>query len=99
MADPFTEVLRHIDRAHTRVERVYQLEARKAYDDKANQDARELVYQCTTDAATLLRDLIDTAWVTSGDAVPPFSADDPTNNPKNPRYNPATGSAPSLAPQ
>lgn len=99
IADPFTAVLRHIDRAHTRVERVYALEAKKAYEDKANADARELVVQCTSDAATLLRDLVYTAWVTSGDPVPAFSPDDPTNNPANPRYNPATGSAPSLPPR
>ena len=99
VADPFTAVLQHIDRAHTHVEQVYQLEARKAYDDRSNQDARELVYLCTADAATLLRDLIYTAWVSSGDPVPPFSADDQTNSPKNPRYNPATGSAPSVAPR
>jgi hypothetical protein len=99
VADPFSAVLLHIDNAHTRVERVYQLEARKAYDDKSNQEGRELVYLCTADAATLLRDLIYTAWVTSGDPVPAFSPDDPTNNPKNPRYNPATGSAPSVAPR
>ena len=95
VADPFTAVLQHIDKAHTRVERVYQLEARKAYTDASNQDARELVYLCTADAATVLRDLIYTAWVSSGDPVPAFSPDDQTNNPKNPRYNPATGSAPS----
>ena len=99
VADPFTAVLQHIDRAHTHVEQVYQLEARKAYDERSNQDARELVSLCTADAATLLRDLIYTAWVSSGDPVAPFSADDPTNSPKNPRYNPATGSAPSVAPR
>lgn len=99
VTDPFTTMLQHIDRAHTRVEQVYQLEARKAYDDRSNRDARELVYLCTADAATLLRDLIYTAWESSGDPVPPFSADDPTNNPKNPRYNPATGSTPSLPPR
>ena len=99
VADPFTAVLQHIDKAHTLLERVYQLEARKAYADRSNQDARELVYLCTADAATLLRDLIYTAWVSSGDPVAAFSADDPTNSPKNPRYNPATGSAPSLPPR
>ena len=44
VADPFTAVLQHIDKAHTLLERVYQLEARKAYADRSNQDARELVY-------------------------------------------------------
>lgn len=98
VADPFTAVLAHIDTAHTRIERLYQLEGQGAYARADNKDARELVITCTAEAATLLRDLVYTAWLTSGDPVPPFSPDDPTNNPKNPRYDPATGSAPPLPP-
>jgi hypothetical protein len=92
--DPFVAVLDHVNRAHTRLERVYTLEQQQAYTDKGSAAGRELVYTCTADAATLLRDLIYTAWLTSGDPVPPFSPDDQTNSPKNPRYNPATGAAP-----
>ena len=98
IADPFTAVLAHLDRAHTRVEQVYALEQRGAYKDGSSRDGRELVYTCVADAATLLRDLIYTAWLTSGVPVPAFAADDQTNNPANPRYNPATGSAPPPAP-
>ena len=98
LADPFAAVLAHLDRAHTRVEQVYQLEQSKAYDDGNSQAGRELVYACIADAATLLRDLVYTAWTTSADPVPAFDPDDQTNNPKNPRYNPATGSAPPPAP-
>lgn len=94
LPDPFTAVLEEINRAHAHVEQVYQLEQRKALDDRNSRDARDVVYASTADAATLLRDLIYTAWITSGDPVPPYSPDDPTNDPKNPRYNPATGSAP-----
>ena len=94
VADPFTSVLDLVNHGHTRVEQVYELEQRRAFTDKSNRDARELVYACTSEAATLLRDLIYTAWVSSGDPVPPYSPDDPTNNPRNPLYNPATGSAP-----
>src|SRR6478672_5936271 len=98
LPDPFAAVLAHLDRAHTRVDQLYQLERNRAYDDKNSQQGRELVYVCIADAATLLRDLIYTAWMTSADPVPSFDPDDQTNNPKNPRYNPATGSAPPLAP-
>ena len=52
---------------------MYRLEQAKALTDKANRDGRELVYTCTAEAATLLRDLIYTAWVSSGDPVPPYS--------------------------
>jgi hypothetical protein len=96
--DPFTAVLDQLNRAHTRVEQVYQLEQRKAYGDRGSAAGRELVFISIGEAATLLRDLIYTAWVTSADPVPPFSPDDPTNNPDNPRYNPATGSAPPALP-
>ena len=98
LADPFSAVLAQLDRSHARVEQVYQLEQRKAFERSDSREARELVYTCMTDAATLLRDLIYTAWVTSGGSVPDFDPNDQTNNPKNPRYNPATGSAAPAAP-
>jgi len=45
-------------------------------------------------AAALLRDLTYTAWVKSGEPAPrPGTMPNP-NSPVNPRYNPATGSAP-----
>lgn len=98
IADPFATILAHVDRAHTRVAQVYELERRKALEDRSSREARELVYTCTADAATLLRDLIYTAWVTSAVQVPSYVPDDPTNDPRNPRYNPATGAAPPLPP-
>ncbi len=98
LVDPFAAVLAHIDRAHTRLERVYQLEQRKAFEKRDSREGRELVYATTGDAATLLRDLIYTAWVNSARGEPDFDPHDRTNNPRNPRYNPATGAAPPLAP-
>jgi hypothetical protein len=97
--DVFTAVLDHIRRSHARVERTYELDLRHAYDDKTDKDGRELIYQCTSDAAALVRDLIYTAWVTSEAPPPPPGTLDPANNPKNPLYNPATGSAPPPAPR
>jgi hypothetical protein len=98
LADPFTAILEHLDRAHTRVEQVYELDKAGAYQQKDNEAARQLVYTCTTDAATLLRDLVYTAWVasastseSSAQAVQPIS-------PRHPQYNPATGSAPAPKP-
>lgn len=92
--DPFTAMLAHLDRAHTRVEQVYILEQRKAFADKTDQQARDLVFTTLGEASTLVRDLIYTAWIRSSDGQPSFDPNDQTNNPKNPRYNPATGSAP-----
>jgi hypothetical protein len=39
-----------------------------------------------------------TAWIKSGEPAARFDRDQNPINPSNPRYNPATGSAPPLAP-
>ena len=44
--------------------------------------------------AALLRDLIDTAWVTSSVPAAPRTGIVQPTDPKNPGYNPATGTAP-----
>ncbi len=98
LMDPFAAVLTHVDHAHARIEQVYQLEQRKSFETKDSRDGRELVYVTTGEAATLLRDLIYTAWVASARGEPDFDPNDQTNNPKNPRYNPATGAAPPQPP-
>src|SRR5262245_39193005 len=95
LEDPFSTILAHLDRSHTRVERVYQLDKAGAYQDKANAAARELVYTCTSEAATTLRDLVYTAWLESAaEAQPSPPGGLQPMDPKHPRYNPATGSAP-----
>jgi hypothetical protein len=98
LPDVFAAMLDHISRAHTRYEQVYQLEQKRALEDKSSREARELVYACIADSAALLRDVIYTAWVASGEPAPPFNPDDLTNSPRNPRYNPATGAAPPPVP-
>src|SRR5262249_35294857 len=99
IADPFSAILAHLARSNTRVEQVYRLEQQHALTDKSNVPARELVYLCTSDGATLLRDLIYTAWTTSAAPAAPRTGIVQPNDPKNPRYNPATGSAPAAIPK
>jgi hypothetical protein len=98
--DPFVAVLAHLDDAFTHMEEVYQMDKRGAFANKDDRAARMLVYQQLAKASSLLRDLTYTAWVesgkTSGNAA---GANDPRNSanpisPKNPAYNPATGTAP-----
>ena len=69
------------------------LEQQHALTEQPNVAARELVYVCTSDGATLLRDLIDTAWTSAVPAASRTGILQP-NDPKNPRFNPATGTAP-----
>lgn len=99
LADPFTSILAHLDRSHTRVEQVYVLDERRAFSDRSNSEARELVYTCTAEASAFLRDLVYTAWLTSAaPAAPRTGIVQPTDAIGNPRYNPATGSAPASLP-
>src|SRR5262245_23073631 len=99
IADPFSAVLAHLARSNTRVEQVYALEQQHALTDKSNAAARELVYVCTSDGATLLRDLIYSAWTTSAAPAAPRTGIVQPNDPEHPRYNPATGSAPAEIPK
>ena len=99
IADPFAAILDHLARSNARVEQVYALEQQHALTDKSNAAARELVYVCTSDGATFLRDLIYTAWLTSAAPAAPRTGIVQPNDPQNPRYNPTTGSAPAEIPK
>lgn len=94
--DPFRAILDYLDQAASHVEEVYILDKKGALAEEGNEAARNLVYERTTSAAQMLRDLTWTAWIES---AKPFTRRmmDPTQNPidpKHPKYNPATGSAP-----
>jgi hypothetical protein len=99
VADPFAAILAHLARSNTRVEQVYAFEQQHALSNRSDAAARELVYLCTSDGATLLRDLIYTAWVTSAAPAAPRTGIVQPNDPQNLRYNPATGSAPADVPK
>jgi hypothetical protein len=91
--DPFDAVLAHLDSSASHVEEVYRLDKAGALTDFSNKEARALVLDRVAHAASLLRNLIYTAWVRSGEPVPTGESESPIS-PLNPRYNPATGSAP-----
>jgi hypothetical protein len=108
LADPFEAILQHLDRSTSLVEEVYRMDQRGAFADKTDEAARKLVYGQLAAAAGLLRDLTYTAWVES--AKEPERPPKPigatglqhSGNPEsldNPRYNPATGSAPAPRPR
>jgi hypothetical protein len=99
LPDAFDAVIAHLDAAATHVEEVYQLDKAGVFEPEASPSSPEyakataLVRQQITRAAALLRDLAYTAWVVSGETVRFSPADNPILQ-TNPRYNPATGSAP-----
>lgn len=90
--DLFDAVLAFLDEAAGDLETVYRLEKRDGFSNPADQDVRRLVYARAASGAAMLRDMIHRAWIESG-ARPAPREPDPLDQ-KNPRYNPATGSAP-----
>ena len=94
LEDPWTAILDHMIEARNVVEEVYRLDLRGGYKDAANAEAKKLVYTRLASGASFLRDLAYTAWAESAKPQPAVKAIDVPSNPENPRYNPATGSAP-----
>jgi hypothetical protein len=97
LADPWQATLKHSLEARNFVEDVYRLDLRDAFHKKDDQEARELVCKRMAAGAAFLRDLAYTAWIDSAKPVPPVKPIDLPENPDNPKYNPATGSAPAPA--
>jgi hypothetical protein len=94
--DPFAAILAHLDDASEHVEEVYQMDARGAYSEKSDQQARTLVTRQLSRAASLLRDLTYTAWVESGKAAAPVKSNPISST--SPGYDPETGTAPPAPP-
>jgi hypothetical protein len=92
--DVWKAVLDHSLEARNSVEDVYRADLRGALQKKDDQEARELVYKRLASGASFLRDLVYTAWIESAQPVPRVDTLNRMENPENPRYNPAAGSAP-----
>jgi len=97
--DPWIAILDHMIEARNAVEEVYQLDLRGAFKDGGNTAAKKLVCSRLASGASFLRDLAYTAWIESAKPTPAVNPIDVPNNPDNPRYNPATGSAPAPSPK
>lgn len=91
--DVFDAVLSFLDEAASQMETVYILEKRDAFNNPQDRDLRDLVCSRAAAGASMLRDMIYRAWTESAD--PPAQVNPSPLDPANPRYNPATGSAPS----
>lgn len=92
--DVWKAVLDHSLEARESVEDVYRADLRGALKKTDDAEARELVYKRLASGAGFLRDLAYTAWIESGKPVPRVDPLNRLENPDNPRYNPAAGSAP-----
>jgi len=87
-------ILDHSLEARHSVEDVYRADLRGALNKKDDAEARELVYKRLASGASFLCDLAYTAWIESAKPVLRPDPVDRMENRDNPRYNPATGSAP-----
>jgi hypothetical protein len=97
--DPWTAILDHMIQARDSAEDVYRLDLRGAFKDPKDAEARKLVFSRLGSGAGFLRDLAYTAWIESSRPDPPVKDTDLPNSLQNPRYNPATGSAPASGPR
>jgi hypothetical protein len=95
--DPWAAILDHMIQARGFAEDVYRLDLRGAFEKSNDSEAKKLTCMRLAAGAAFLRDLAYTAWIESAVPVPPLKAIDSMSNPENPRYNPATGSAPAPA--
>jgi hypothetical protein len=89
--DLFDAVLAFLDESASHQEEVYVLEKRDGFTNPRDKDVHELVLARTAAGAAMLRDMIHRAWLESA-ATPAGPIPSPID-PKNPRFNPATGSA------
>ncbi len=94
LEDPWQATLQHSLKSRNSVEDIYRLDLRRAFANKEDKEAKELVLKSMASGAEFLRDLAYTAWIDSAKPVPPLKPMDRPENPDNPKYNPATGSAP-----
>ena len=92
--DVWKAVLNHSLEARDSTEDVYRLDLRGAFQKKDDAEAKELVCKRLAAGASFLRDLAYTAWIESAKPVPRVESINQMQNPDNPRYNPAAGSAP-----
>jgi hypothetical protein len=94
LEDVWKATLDHSLEARDSVEEVYRADLRGAFQKKDDAEARELVYKRLAAGASFLRDLACTAWIESAKPAPRIDPIDRMENPENPKYNPAAGSAP-----
>ena len=70
LADTFTEFVAYLRVSQSNMERVYQLDQQHAFDGKGTPDSLKFTEERLAAGAGMLRDLIDTAWINSGKALP-----------------------------
>jgi len=72
LGDVFNDYMAYLRHSNTLVEKTYQLEKTGAFAGAGTPEGKAFVDQQLAAGAIELRDMIYTAWVKSGDPVPPY---------------------------
>jgi hypothetical protein len=72
--DIFDDYMAYLRESKTHVEQVYELEKAGGFDGVGTEESREFTAERLAAGASMLRDLIYTAWVDSGDPVPELNS-------------------------
>jgi len=70
LADPFTDYIVYLRQSGTQIEPLYQLEKVHGFDGTGTPESRDFTSARLAAGASMLRDMIYTAWVRSADPVP-----------------------------
>lgn len=72
--DMFDDYMAYLRHTYTYVDQVYQLEKAGGFTGAGSAESRDFAAERLAAGASMLRDMIDTAWVDSGQPVPHHSA-------------------------
>jgi hypothetical protein len=84
LSDPFTDYMAYLRRSGTQIERVYQLEKAHGFDGAGTPESREFTASRLAVGASMLRDMIYTAWLESAKPVPEWHPPAKSQTPQKP---------------
>jgi hypothetical protein len=70
LGDPFEDFVAYLRTTQSNVERVYQFDQQHAFDGAGTDESRKFTEDRLAAGASMLRDLIDTAWINSAKPLP-----------------------------
>jgi len=68
--DPFGDFVAYLHQTQAYMERVYQLDQQNGFNGEGTEESRKFTAERLAAGASMLRDMIDTAWVNSGKPLP-----------------------------
>jgi hypothetical protein len=81
ISDEWTAYMDYLRHTQSLMERVYQLDKQKAFDGAGTPDGKQFTAERLAAGASMLRDLIYSAWMASAEPVPQWHEHVPTSSP------------------